>query len=814
LADSSKRENVLQKLRGRSLEELRERGMQFLRARAERYGLSKLDRIPSDEQLRRLVALDVPVRERADEFLLRQFVTRSAPRFFSAFHSREQTRKELRQRFAGANQSAVVERSNRIANGRFDLLGLHDLDFGTPINWHLEPIAGTVAPLVHWSRIDYLDAGQTGDKKITWELNRHQYFATLGRAYWFTGDENYAKTFAEHIEIWINQNPPKLGINWASSLEVGFRSISWLWALHFFKESSYLTPSLFGRVVKLLYVHALHLENYLSTYFSPNTHLTGEALALFYLGLLLPEFRAAQRWRTMGESILLSELDRHVLPDGVYFEQSSYYHRYTADFYIHMLLLLEANKQQVSPKLTSKLTALLDHLLYITRPDGSSPLFGDDDGGKLMMLDERPLDDFRSTLVTAAVLFERGDYKYVGDAATEESLWLLGTQRLREFDSLLSEPPKQTSRAFEAGGYYVMRDGWTKEANYMLADSGPLGGLKNGHAHADALSYELAVHGRTVLVDPGTYTYTGSKEDRDYFRSSSAHNTITIDSESSSVCDGPFSWRCVANARCLDWISRSRFDFFAGEHDGYLRLEFPALHRRNILFLKKDYWIVVDEIHTAGPHQFDLNFHFTEDAMPVIDTVGKVTSIRERGQETRGLDIIVVGGEGAWQIQQSARSRCYRQRHSAPLLNFSGSSKGSLKLVTLLLPRNLPDSQAVEVLQKDRDVIALELHHGATTDLILIGDGQPVTGPDCCSDFHLSWMRFGEDSQMLEEFVLIGGRNFSFQQREIVKNSELIQYVAARRYGGELRGETNLQSPWYASFPMGSANSDLELSRR
>ena len=159
------------------------------------------------------------------------------PNFFGAFQSSETARQELRRRFS-ANESVVVEKSDRIITGRFDLLGLKDLDFGTPINWHLEPTAGTVAPLVHWSQIDYLDTNLTGDKKITWELNRHQYFATLGRAYWFTNDERYAETFASHLQSWIDQNPPKLGINWASSLEVGYRAISWLWAINFFKGSA------------------------------------------------------------------------------------------------------------------------------------------------------------------------------------------------------------------------------------------------------------------------------------------------------------------------------------------------------------------------------------------------------------------------------------------------------------------------------------------------------------------------------------------------------------------------------------------------
>ena len=89
---------------------------------------------------------------------------------------------------------------------------------------------------MHWSQIDFLDARVSGDKKITWELNRHQFFQQLGRAYWRTGDESYAESYVAYVTSWMDANPPKLGINWASSLEVSFRVISWLWALYFFKD--------------------------------------------------------------------------------------------------------------------------------------------------------------------------------------------------------------------------------------------------------------------------------------------------------------------------------------------------------------------------------------------------------------------------------------------------------------------------------------------------------------------------------------------------------------------------------------------------
>ena len=350
----------LEKLRRASLQELRVRAAQRVAAFSERRGWSTLVKLPSDH-----------VFAHPTHDLLEHFRSRSEPVFFASFKSPERTVAEFKSRWPETVQQ-LIDKADRICAGKFDLLGFKNLDFGNPIDWHFEPLSGKRIPLQHWSKLDFLDAALAGDKKITWELNRHQYFMTLGQAYLLTGDERYARIFSAQLDAWMNANPPKLGINWASSLEVAFRSMSWLWAFHFFKSSPSLATETFKRAWKFLYLSARHLESYLSTYFSPNTHLTGEALGLFYLGTLLPEFKEAKRWQELGRRILIEQLSIHVKRDGVYFEQSSYYHRYTTDFYIHFLLLSRANNVALPHEVEQTLILLLDHLMYITRPDGTT----------------------------------------------------------------------------------------------------------------------------------------------------------------------------------------------------------------------------------------------------------------------------------------------------------------------------------------------------------------------------------------------------------------------------------------------------------
>lgn len=625
----------LQKLKNASLHELRVRASQRIAAFGERRGWSSLVKLPES----------IPNTDL------------KTSRFFGGFQNLEKSVFEMKSRWS---VEKIIEQANRICEGKFDLLGYKNLSFGDPIDWHFEPVSGKRIPLDHWSKLDYLDAGLAGDKKIVWELNRHQYFMKLGLAHVLTRDERYARTFVRHLESWMDANPPKLGINWASSLEVAFRSISWLWALYFFKDA--VPGPTMKRAAKFLYLNARHLESYLSTYFSPNTHLTGEALGLFYIGTLLPEFDEAKRWQELGSSILIDQIPVHVKADGVYFEQSSYYHRYTTDFYLHFLILSRANG------IENALTRLLDHLMYITRPDGTTPFFGDDDGGRLVMLDTRAPNDFRPSLATGAALLNRGDYKFVAGDAAEELLWLLGPEGLQKYDSIASHAPVGTSHAFRDGGYFVMRDGWTTKSNYLLFDCGPHGALNCGHAHADALSFELAVKGRTVLVDPGTYTYTGSKELRDWFRSSQAHNTVTLDDVSSSVPDGAFTWKTVRECHLLEWLTTPNYDFVSGEQSGLTR---------SIFFRKGKYWIIRDTLKRPSKHAADIYFHFNSDTNPCLND-GQIH------EPASGLTIRTVGS-GRWIEENQWVSHCYGQKEPAKVFRYSALLQPGESVYTFLL---------------------------------------------------------------------------------------------------------------------------------
>src|SRR4029077_4522793 len=127
------------------------------------------------------------------------------------------------------------------------------------------------------------------------------------QAWSLTHDDRYAEACISSIDSWLDANPPGTGINWASSLEVSYRLISWSWTLLLIRDLPGLSGEWVMKVLAAIWLHASHVTRYLSYYFSPNTHLTGEALGLFYAGVLFREFLDAPRWRGVGMRVLLDE---------------------------------------------------------------------------------------------------------------------------------------------------------------------------------------------------------------------------------------------------------------------------------------------------------------------------------------------------------------------------------------------------------------------------------------------------------------------------------------------------------------------------
>jgi hypothetical protein len=500
-------------------------------------------------------------------------------------------------------------RGDRIVLGEYDLLGYEGLRFAGArhdfaIDWHLDPVSGCRAPAVFWADVPYL-APSSGDHKVIWELNRHQHWLALGRAWWLTGDRRYRDRMIAEAGSWMAANPPSVGVNWASALELAFRAISWTWAIELFAEGDlpgeppWLVDLLLG-----LDAQMRHIERNLSWYFSPNTHLLGEGLALYVCGRTWPEFRDSAKWARIGGDILTGEIDRQVLKDGFHAERSTHYHRYALDFYLLALQTARLTRDRTRERALAGVADRMATALYeMTDAGGRVPLIGDDDGGELFPIAGHAPDDVRATLAWAASLFDRQDLA-MGDAP-EAALWLTAALPPARPASAPPTTPGRSPRAesvvLASSGYHVSR----RNGSLLVFDAGAHGFMNAGHAHADSLAVTLNAGAHRLLVDPGTATYTMNRALRDHLRSSQMHNTVMVDGRSQSTPAGPFHWGVTAQARVERAVLAPTFDLFHAATDAYE----PLRHERIVFATGAHAWIVADRLVGTGRHRASAHWH-------------------------------------------------------------------------------------------------------------------------------------------------------------------------------------------------------------
>lgn len=600
-------------------------------------------------------------------------------------------------------RSAVLQRADQICEHRFNLLGYSGLRFAGPngsVDWHLDPVHQVSSPREWWQKMRPLSWGE-GDAKVIWELGRHSHLVDLAKAFRISGDEKYLTELKSQLNSWMDDNPPKKGIHWTSSLELAVRLIAWAWVYYLVDGEKQIKGVLADRFFYFMEEQANHIEHNLSFYFSPNTHLTGEALGLFYTGLLFPHLKRASGWRELGKKILIQTMGRHVLSDGGYIERSLWYHRYTLDIYLHFFLLCRRNQISLPPEIRSNLIKLMQFMTYAAMPGGKFPLFGDDDGGRLLTLDDLAGNDLKGLFSTTAVLFENPEFKFLSQQYQEETLWLVGSQSRDAYSALDQHCPVATAAAFKETGYFFMRQDWTPSAAYLVFDGGPHGWLNGGHAHADTLSFQINAGGEPLITDSGTYAYHGRS--RNLFRGPDAHAIIKVNSYYPSIPSRrPFHWEKVSSHLFRAWETHETFDYVCSQLTG----DMPWSHARHIFFIKPDLFLVVDRLEGTGEQDIEMRF-----PLHGIDW-----QLEKRGvSKKKGAVCRLENQSGvlAPQMIPSWTSACYGAKLPALTLLFKGRAAFPFQTSTLIHLSNRDYR-----LKSREDRIAFEL---------FLGDGlQPV----------------------------------------------------------------------------------------
>lgn len=546
---------------------------------------------------------------------------------------------------------------------------------------------------------------------VEWHILLHKgyYLPGLGRAFLQSGDVRYARRWVQLLDGWMRSVPP----GFIAADVTGRRVQNWLYSLgafvhHGATQRAPVEPAFLRRLLQSLHEQV----EFLCANLTPKrNHRTLELFAIFLAGVALPETARAAHWREFALAETLTNLRADLLADGVHCELSTDYHHLAVRNWLHVRTLAARHHVAVPAEMDALLERALHFCLHAHKPDGTVPSLSDGDARGFLPL-----------LAQGAELYGRDDMRWVATRGAQ------GT------------PPQAVLGHFAASGYTVLRSGWGSgprdiaDAQYLVFDHGPLG--EGNHGHFDCLSFELAAHGRSLVVDPGRYTYSeaGDTNWRVHFRGTAAHNTVCVDGrnqtrylpkpikESSRHAQGSVRHKVsgpAPEAALIEAAHAPDFTLLLGRAASH---EYDAVHQRAIVFVDGLYWIVADTLRAPSVHSYVLNFQLGEAAE------GKSALQRDTGAQLHspGLAMALPWRNGQQvELAPGWVSARYGFKQRAPALRCSARGT-DVDFDTVLLPwqgqpaaarvRDVPvagDGDAKAVALR----IELDLPDGARTDL-------------------------------------------------------------------------------------------------
>lgn len=432
-----------------------------------------------------------------------------------------------------------------------------------PNVWHRAPDSGRLWPKRFFAAIAYREGNPVGDIRQLWEPARLQHLvdlAVIARAGDAGPRRDAVRLIRAQLASWAADNPALAGAHYISAMECALRMIALCHALDLIREDLD-DDAPWMALLAIVATHAPLIARRLSLHSSAGNHTAAEAAGLVYAGLLFPEMAAAPQWLATGLALLDRESARQVLPDGGGAEQALGYHRFTIQLLALVQGLLEHHGQPAPPAIAAAVLR----------------------GGRFLA-------------VMGAVAIGDGD-----DGCALSRYLVLPAGRPS------SGPEVQV---FEHAGYTVAEIGSSGAPMTLIFDHGPLGMPPSfGHGHADALAVLLTAGGEPVLVDTGTYTYTGDPQWRRFFRGTPAHNTITVDGCDQAVQEACFLWSRPYRAGVIAAdVGNPGHGRVLAEHDGYRHL--GVRHVRGVAWSRGHWLLIWDGVFGAGRHLLELHWHF------------------------------------------------------------------------------------------------------------------------------------------------------------------------------------------------------------
>jgi uncharacterized heparinase superfamily protein len=449
-------------------------------------------------------------------------------------------------------------------------------------------------------------------------------------------------------------------------MEAAIRIHSLVWCAGFLRGSGRVLTTL----AEMIHEHTIFVSDHRSYFSSANNHLLVELSALIVAALALGGELVALYAPALAR--LHVELDRQVFPDGVNAEMATHYHVFVLEALL-LVAYLQRAYGMLSRELATVIERMADYLAAIRCEDGTLLQQGDNDDGCILALLRSCHAD--QLLAAAAALGTRAP---VREEATslEGAFWITGGAPARRI-----EPRAPRSRRFAHSGQVVLRS----ERLLVTLDAGPFGfGSLAAHAHCDALAISIAIDGRRVVVDRGTYRYNGDRGERDRFRMTAAHNTAQIGTLEQASPAGAFLWSRQPTCTIQRCELTDDGDVVQASHDGFPGWLYcrTLLHRDGVL-------AIIDELVGDRAERVISRCHFAPELELALlsDAMLRV----ERG----GVPLAwLVSGATSARVIETPHSDTYGASTPAPTVELSATTERPLAIV--IGPADVPLVGSIE----------------------------------------------------------------------------------------------------------------------
>jgi len=448
---------------------------------------------------------------------------------------------------AAAATPSVIQDADAATRHIFSLgMGYPPQIYGPVVDWASDPVHD-----IEWV---------AGMERFYWQR-------PLIAGYRATHDEKYAKAWMDLTRDWIAKHPvDPPAFDWLD-IQVGIRATSMCAAFDVLRQSPSMDANFLAEFLASIHDHATKSSLY--PRLSAHNKAILEDMGLLRIAILFPEFRESRHWLERSYQVFDIALSAQLNPEGVQMEWTPSYHMVVAGEMARVLDLCVRNRQNPPQHLMDLTRKAFDYWLAMTAPDHYLPMFGD------TTRDIHHSPDFTAGDVGAR-LFQ------------EPEFGLLARQDFKT-------APHVGNRAFPEAGMFFLRSGWKPKDVYLaLHDSPP---ALSRHDQPDNGTFELYAFGRWLMPDSGSYAYDNTPHDkeREWFRQTNVHQTLTLDGKNSVNAPRTRLWKDLGDGAAVTFDNAS----------------YPGLtHRRTVFFVDRRYFVFVDEAIGDAKGSLDLHFQF------------------------------------------------------------------------------------------------------------------------------------------------------------------------------------------------------------